>query len=107
MSNILVVDDEPVLREVLVEELRFEGHQVWEATGGIEGLEIVRNNELDVVISDIRMPKGDGVELLKAIKNINPTKPIVFLITGFTDYQEKVLLDLGAEAVVRKPFSID
>lgn len=106
-KTLLVVDDEPDLRGPLVEEFESLGCRVFEAANGTQALEIVRTQKIDAVISDIRMPGGDGVQLLKEIKKLDHAFPVVMLITGFADLSKADAYDLGAEAILAKPFDLD
>jgi len=107
-AKILVVDDEPDLREILVEELRDQGFEVSEASSGNEAWSLVQKTEFKVVISDIRMPHGDGIGLLKNIHGGSLAKPpIVFLLSGFSDLSEQDAKKLGARQVFSKPFELD
>ena len=105
-NSILVVDDEPALREILKEELEYLGANVNEAANGHEAFELVRKTSFDAVISDIRMPGGDGVELLTRIRQGHPTMPVVMLITGFADITVEEAYAKGAAAVLSKPFDL-
>lgn len=101
---ILVVDDEEVLRKAIVFDFKRKGFQVLEASNGNEALETVRNRKVDVVLSDVRMPGGDGIGLLDAIKAIDPGIPVVMLITGFADITTEDAYNKGADAIFSKPF---
>jgi len=105
-QKFLVVDDEPDLREILKDELEFEGASVMEAENGKKALEIVKANQFSAVISDIRMPGGDGVTLAREIKAIHAEKPAVILITGFADISSDEAYDLGVEGFITKPFNL-
>lgn len=106
-KNILVVDDEPDLRDILKDEFEFCGAQVQIAQNGKEALEKVKANSFDVVLSDIRMPGGDGVTLAKEIKALFAEKPIVMLITGFADITPDHAYDLGVDGFFTKPFNLE
>jgi two-component system response regulator (stage 0 sporulation protein F) len=106
-KTVLVVDDEPDLREILKDEFTFEGADVSEAKNGKEALELVKSKKFDAVLSDIRMPGGDGVTLAREIKALNSQTPIVFLITGFADLRSYEAYDLGAEGFFTKPFHLE
>ncbi len=75
--SILIVDDEKVLREMICNRLRGLGYQVSEACGGWEALEIFRTKAFNLVISDIKMPDGDGIELLEKVKSHSPVTPVM------------------------------
>jgi CheY-like chemotaxis protein len=106
-KTILIVDDEADLREPLVTEFESLGCKVFQAKNGREAFEIVRKEKIDAVISDIRMPGGDGIEFLKRVKDYNYQCPVVMLITGFSDLTQDEAFNLGAEAVLSKPFDLD
>jgi len=105
--SILVVEDEPLVREVISVYLNTDKHQVETAENGLEGLEKFRAGIFDLVLTDRAMPQMNGDQLAAAIKKINPTKPVI-LLTGFGD------LMLGAgeqpdgvDLVLSKPFTMN
>jgi two-component system, NtrC family, response regulator HydG len=104
-KTVLLVDDEPDLREILAFDFKMQGCTVYEAGSGKEGFEVVKKNDIDLVVSDIRMANGTGVDLLEWIKSYNPTRPIVFLLSGFSDVSEKDAKEKGAVALFNKPFN--
>lgn len=105
-KRFLVVDDEPDLREILKDELEFEGATVAEAENGKKALELIKTDKFTAVISDIRMPGGDGVTLAREIKNQNAEDPVVILITGFADISSDEAYELGVEGFITKPFNL-
>lgn len=106
--KILIVDDEKDLVEIIRDDLEFEGFQCESAFSGSEAFEIVKNDDaIDLVLSDIRMPKGDGIELLERIKTRDLDKPEVVLITGFSEIPLEKAYDLGAIAVFEKPVNFE
>jgi len=102
--SILIVDDEAALRKAIVFDFKRKGYNVFEAANGKEAFDVVNKNKIDVVLSDIRMPGGDGVELLDNIKAMDPRLPVVMLITGFADLSLEDAYDKGADAIFSKPF---
>ncbi len=105
MQTILVVDDEPNYRVILEEILRDEGFEVFTANSGTEGLPIVQNTDLDLVISDMKMPGMDGIQFLENIKKINRRLPVI-LITAYAEVEMAVeAMRLGAFTYIAKPFS--
>ncbi len=106
-KQVLIAEDEADLREPLAMEFESLGFRVFEAANGTEAFNIICANHIDLVISDIRMPGGDGIELLKKIRARNTAMPVVMLITGFSDISIEQTYDLGAEAVLSKPFDLD
>lgn len=105
--KVLVVDDDGDLREALASNLDLEGFTVFEAAGGMAALQIVKENKIDFVLSDIRMPAGNGIELLKEIRKIDPNIPVVCLITGFSDSTKEDILKLGGIDLLSKPPDMD
>lgn len=101
---VLVVDDEEDLREILAEEFMDLGSKVIQASSGTEAYAKTEATNVDVIVSDVRMPGGDGVELLKKIQARNPQEPVVILVTGFSDFDTQNLVTMGAYAVLSKPF---
>lgn len=106
-KRFLVVDDEPDLREILTDEFRYAGGEVIEAANGAVALGIYKKEKPDAVVSDIRMPGGDGVTLAKAIKAIDPAESRVFLISGFADLIPADAYALGVEGFFTKPFQLE
>lgn len=105
MYTILVVDDEPNYQIVLSELLRDEGYEVFTADSGSTGLPIVHDADLDLVISDMKMPGMDGIEFLAKIKEYNRELPVI-LLTAFAEVEMAVeAMRLGAFTYLAKPFS--
>ncbi|HBR54189.1 MAG TPA: sigma-54-dependent Fis family transcriptional regulator [Flavobacteriaceae bacterium] len=105
MSKILIIEDEAAIRRVLVKILTEENdaYQVSEAEDGLEGIELIKKDDYDLVLCDIKMPKMDGVEVLEAIKKIKPETPIV-MISGHGDLDTAVnTMRLGAFDYISKP----
>lgn len=103
-NTILVVDDEELLRNALVFQFKREGFNVLSASNGKEAFEIIKTNKIDAVVSDIQMPGGNGIELLKDVKNYDVEIPVLVFITAFADLTEADAYDLGANAIFSKPF---
>jgi two-component system, NtrC family, response regulator PilR len=107
MSTILVVDDEPDIIEVLEIVLSDEGLDVFKANSGQEALAILREKEVDMVISDIRMPDFSGVELLREARQIVPDA-IFIMITAFASPETAIeALQHGAFDYITKPFRME
>ncbi|WP_422081261.1 sigma-54-dependent transcriptional regulator [Ulvibacterium sp.] len=105
MSKILVIEDESAIRRVLVKILSEENdtYQVEEAEDGLKGLETIKNNDYDLVLCDIKMPKMDGVEVLEAARKIKPEIPFI-MISGHGDLDTAVnTMRLGAFDYISKP----
>jgi two-component system NtrC family response regulator len=105
MNTILIVDDEPNYLVVLSELLRDEGFEVFTAPGGKEALDIVKDVDLDLTITDMQMPGMDGMELLEQIKHIYKDMPVV-IITAYAEVDKAVAaMQAGAFSYLAKPFS--
>lgn len=103
-ATLLVVDDDDSLRETLVFEFELRGFRVLSAASGNEGFRIVQNEKVDLVISDIRMPDGTGIDLLRNIKDRDTRIPVIIFITAFSDLTPEEAFEMGVEAVLTKPF---
>ncbi|MCF1423102.1 sigma-54-dependent transcriptional regulator [Mangrovimonas futianensis] len=105
MPKILVIEDEAAIRRVLVKILSEENdkYELEEAEDGLKGLEAIKNEDYDLVLCDIKMPKMDGVEVLEAVKKIKPEIPMV-MISGHGDLDTAVnTMRLGAFDYISKP----
>jgi two-component system nitrogen regulation response regulator NtrX len=105
MSKILIIEDEAAIRRVLVKILSEENdtYQVDEAEDGAAGLDKIKNNDYDLVLCDIKMPKMDGVEVLEEVKKIKPEIPMV-MISGHGDMETAIhTMRLGAFDYISKP----
>ncbi len=109
MSRILIVDDEVSMREFLEILMRKEGYDVVCANGGVEALSYINNpNEsFDVVITDLKMPRIDGIEVLERCKQASPdTEVVVMTAYSTTETAIKAMLR-GAYDYISKPFKVD
>ena len=105
MPKILIIEDEASIRRVLVKILSEESdtYSVSEAEDGLSGIELIRKEDFDLVLCDIKMPKMDGVEVLEAMKKLKPEIPIV-MISGHGDLDTAVnTMRLGAFDYISKP----
>lgn len=111
MARILLIEDEPQVRELLLDELSERGHKVIEAANGIEGLQLLLSNEPDLVLCDRAMPGMSGYEVLERVRGAYPQFadiPFVFL-TALSDPRDRLAVDhLKPAAYINKPvdFSI-
>jgi two-component system NtrC family response regulator len=107
MYSILVVDDEPNYLIVLSELLKDEGFEVFTASDGMQGLKIVEDVDLDIVVTDMQMPGMNGLEFLNKIKEKNKDLPVI-VITAFAEIDKAVTaMQAGAYSYLAKPFSND
>lgn len=105
-NSILVVDDEDALRTVLSSELESEGYVVAAAGDGDEAISVLQGKAFDLVLLDIKMPRVDGFEVLRFIKERYPATKVIML-TGFADLKNAIeSKKLGAEDFVSKPYDL-
>ena len=102
--NILVVDDEKLIRDVIKEYGLYEGYQIFEAEDGWQAIEIVETKNIDVIVLDIMMPKLDGFSTYKEIKKIKNI-PTIILSARSEEYDKLLGFELGIDDYLTKPFS--
>jgi two-component system chemotaxis response regulator CheY len=110
--NILVVDDSTAIRKILIRVLRQTAlaiGEIFEARDGIEALEIVRKQPLNLVLSDINMPNLDGLGLLAELKGAEQWRnlPVVMITTEGSEEKVSQAILLGSAAYIRKPFTAE
>jgi CheY-like chemotaxis protein len=102
-AKILAVDDESGITEFVQYMLQNAGFEVKTASGGWEAWDLIAGEAFDFVISDIRMDKGDGVELAEKIREMSGPKPKIALMSAYTDISLPDVYDRGAVALIQKP----
>jgi len=107
---VLIVDDSSVMRKIVQRSLRLAGldlETVLEADNGEQALAIVRQNTIDMIFSDINMPKMDGLEFVRQLQSLEAAKgiPIVMITTEGSQSRVVEALSLGARGYIRKPFT--
>jgi two-component system chemotaxis response regulator CheY len=114
MSEIrtLIVDDSSVMRKIVERSLRQAGLDsmvVYEAGSGIEGLDLLKAKQVDLILSDINMPSMDGLEFLRQLRaqNLAPGVPVVMITTESSEEHVKQAILAGAQGYIRKPFTAD
>lgn len=107
MKSILVVDDEKSLRDFLTIMLENEGYQVQTASGGEKAVKLVQETDFDLVLTDFRMKRTNGIEVLDAVKLRNPVTPVV-LMTAYVSAETAVeAMKKGAYDYISKPFKVE
>ena len=107
MSRILVIDDERSIRNTLKDILEFEKYQVELAEDGFKALELLKNNDYDVVLCDIKMPGMDGIEVLQKVEELKPDMPVV-MISGHGNIDTAVeSIKKGAFDFIEKPLDLN
>jgi DNA-binding NtrC family response regulator len=105
MSKILIVEDDAITRRNLSLLLSDEGYEVDQATDGVQALEILAERPVDLVLSDIVMPRMDGLKLLQQLQFMSPQMPVMIMTSYVSDSLSSV--PAGAAEFIRKPFVLD
>ena len=106
MANILAVDDDEKIRELLSTLLRRKGHHVLTASHGQKGIEVFRRERPHVTILDFEMPDMDGLAVLRQIREIDPSAPVIMLTGAGTEARQKQARELGVTDFLAKGFSL-
>jgi DNA-binding response OmpR family regulator len=106
-ENILVVEDDPTMRRVLQDNLKFKGYQVRGAADGEEGLRLALDLKPDLILLDIMLPKVNGYEICRTVREQGLDMPIIMLTAKGQEEDIILGLNLGADDYVTKPFSVN
>jgi CheY-like chemotaxis protein len=109
-KKLLLVEDEKELRNIVMDLLELDGATVFPAEDGIRAFELLKSRSVDLILSDLDIPGegADGLTLLKKVRNLYDTASLPFIfITGSQDFTQEFVQSKGANALVRKPFSIE
>jgi DNA-binding response OmpR family regulator len=104
---ILTIEDDPAIRRGIVDSLKATGYAVWQADRADEGVRMALQKPCDLVLLDLVLPGGDGLEVLGQIRREKPTLPVIVLTARGEEYDRVRGLRLGADDYVVKPFSVD
>ncbi|MFZ0545204.1 MAG: response regulator [Candidatus Promineifilaceae bacterium] len=109
MIKILVAEDEPDIRELIALTLQFGGYDVITAKDGAEAVNVAQENEFDLILMDVRMPRMTGYEACRILRSIESTKeiPIIFLSAKGQESEVQAGLEAGADHYILKPFAPD
>mgnify|MGYP001613613763 CR=1 FL=1 len=105
--NLLIVDDEEGLRSALKIHFQMDGYNIFTSSNGNAAFEIIKKNKIDFVISDIRMPEGDGEALLQKLRELNPDIPVIVMVTGFAELSREKAIEMGALDLLAKPIDLE
>ena len=106
MAKVLVIDDEPGIRDLLDTLLRRKGYDVIVAESGQKGLECFRRERPDVIVLDLKMPEMDGLTVLRQIRSLNRSQPVIVLTGSRTAEMEQQVRALGVTEYIAKGFSL-
>ena len=110
MSRILVIDDDPAVRRLLLNALTRLGHDVIQSSDGADGVELYRSSPTELVITDLYMPGQDGIETIQVLRDEFPDARILAISGGASVGGNGSLIDaklLGADETLEKPFTLD
>ncbi|MCO4754533.1 MAG: response regulator [Bacteriovoracaceae bacterium] len=105
-GKILIVDDETSIADLMKEAFEFDDFKAASRYSGNQAIEFLKDNPVDLVISDVRMPDGDGLALLEFVNQMENAPKLVF-ITGHSEYTAQSLKEKGAMEVFYKPLMVD
>ena len=105
--TILVVDDEELMRYLVVSYLSKLGHSCLTAVDGMDALDKIKGNRIDAVITDIKLPNMDGMTLTREISRKYPELPIMIMTAFNEEYSEGTTISAGAREFLKKPFTLD
>lgn len=107
MERILIAEDEPDIRELIKLALQFNGYEVHSASDGVEAVELAENNQFDLIMLDVRMPRLTGYEACRRLRKMDSTKnvPIVFLSAKGQETEVDEGMEAGADRYILKPFA--
>src|SRR3989338_666353 len=105
--KILLIEDDEIMRITVSDSMRKMGWSVTVAEDGLEGMNVIKNTIFDIVVSDVRLPKKNGIEILKEIKKYHPDTEVI-MITAFGNIEDAVeVVKSGANDYMTKPFHPD
>ena len=102
--TILIVDDDADLRAIMSTIFEERGFTILTADCGTGALEVFKSNKINLILTDMRMPNGDGLFLLEKIRELDPKNPPIIFVTGYSDISENEFIAKGAAKVFTKPF---
>jgi CheY-like chemotaxis protein len=105
-AKILLVEDDPLARNLFCQVLRSEGYRVTEAGDGAEALELLQTQHVDLVISDVIMPKMHGTRFVEHLQSFHPGIPVILITGYFSEVSNKTVLQEVAE-IMPKPIDLD
>jgi two-component system response regulator MprA len=105
IPRVLIVDDEPLVRQVFGRFLALSGMEASFAADGVEGLDLARTSRPDAIVSDLEMPRMDGIALCRALRADAATRRVPIVVVTASGEQVRAALDAGCDAVLPKPCS--
>lgn len=106
MARMLVVDDEPMMRDLLQKALTRKGHEVIAVEGGRKAIQLFRQDRPDLTILDLNLPDINGIDVLREIRSVAPQAPVIILTGAGTEDMEQQARALGVTDILKKGFSL-
>lgn len=106
-ASVLIIDNEPALLDVLADNLQHKGFEVYVAVDGERGLALIERERPDVVLLDLRMPRLDGLAVLREIRRLHATLPVFVMSADVSPESAEKALRAGADDFVAKPIDLD
>lgn len=107
MRSILTIEDDPAIRRGIVDALRYAGYRVFEEGRGDRGVELAERNDYDLLLLDLVLPGMDGLQILRRVREVRPTTPVIILSAKGEESNRVEGLKQGADDYVVKPFSVN
>src|ERR1043165_9091814 len=107
MANLLIVDDEPGMRQLLSHVFGRANHSVRAAENGAKALELLKQEPADLIVSDVKMPAMNGIELLRRVREFLPDTGVVMMTAFATVETAREAFKLGADDFIQKPFDVE
>ena len=107
MALILIVDDSLFQRKTVTSMIEKEGHEVIQAKGGLEGIELAMEKKPDLIVLDLLMPKFDGFEVMKTLNKKSMNIPVLIISADIQDTTHEMCKELGAAGFINKPVNRD
>lgn len=104
--KVLIVDDDPDLSEIVSEVFTISGAETESAENGTVAIGLIRSKKFDFILSDMRMPNGDGRFLAKEILKMEGSKPLIFLYSGYNDIEPSEAKELNIAQIFIKPYEL-
>lgn len=106
-QSVLIVDDNDIILDLLAKGFEMFGLNVFKAENGLDGWNLFNRQQIDIVLTDIRMPELDGLELSRLIRNVSPNTTIALITGGDADIATKLMKDGTADYFFMKPFDLN
>lgn len=104
--TVLVIDDEQDILELIEDEFKYQGYDTFGASCGNDAIEVLKKNEVDIVVSDYKMPNGNGMSVLAHVTQM-AKKPCFFFVSGQADISSDAAVQAGAKKFFAKPFDLE